>query len=95
MKEEISNIVKTLKTVTNEECLVVDDNNLFELAVRLYISGKIAEQRKETTANRSNIAASEKQISTLIKMGYKLNFKDLTMKEADRLIKEGIANKKW
>lgn len=86
MKEELTRICKDLKEV-REDCKLsnLDDNTLFDCAVRILNSSRVEQNKKEQGEERK---PTEKQLNFLKKNGYTGDMSKLNFHDASQLISE-------
>lgn len=92
----LKEIINYLQETISITALKVSDESIFEQAVKIYISNKIGEQKKENIKQikeKPKEPASKKQLYLLNKLGYQ-GKTDLTKQEAYILIKEIKGGKK-
>jgi ERCC4-related helicase len=94
MKEEIKKLIEELKEVISDlELEEIEDMNIMDFAVRIYLSEKIQQYKKENVKEMKegkNIEpATEPQLYRLKKMKIKIP-ENLSKQEASRLISENM-----
>ena len=107
MSMQLKDIIKALKITRTEETLKVTDEVLFEQAVKIYLSEKINESKKENIKAINNKKefkemfgqnknpATQKQIDLLYKLDVGFDAKKITKQEAKELIRKTLElNKK-
>lgn len=94
--EKLTNIINELKEILKDTDLTEVTQNVFlEQAIKIYLSDKIQENKKENIKEikkQSEELATEKQVYTLKKLRIDVP-KDLTKKEASEIIDRKL-NKK-
>ena len=103
MKQKITEIIKELQDVCrNSKLEDVEDCQLLEQAVKIYLSEEINKSKKENIAEmkKTNLKstanpqekATEKQLAYLERLGYEGKIDKLSKEEAKILIKERLEN---
>lgn len=97
MIKELNNKIDELKMVVEQSDLDVKDGELLDCALRLYLSEKIQENKRENineikkqTINKNQELSTEKQKNLLRKIGYGGDMNNLTKPEAFTIIKENL-----
>ena len=99
--EKLSSIIKQIKQIIKENDLRIEDKDILEGSLKIYISNKIGEQKKENiksindSKDIKNIInpdkPTEKQIAFLKKNSVKIN-PNLTKEEAKIMISNYVRN---
>ena len=99
---KIENILEEFKRICDLTGIHPSEDCLFENAIKIYISNKIGENKRENIESMKDIRntikpsvmssneekATEKQVLALIKMGFKGDIEKVTKKEAWKIINE-------
>ena len=94
--EELNNILKSLQEITSENGLVnLTDDCLFEQTIKIYLSEKIQESKKENIKEMKKPkepSATDKQLYVLRKLKIDIP-ESLTKLEASKIINENLKQK--
>lgn len=92
--EKLTDIILELQEVIEKTSLNISDAELLENAVKIYISGKISESKKENINQMKDRfpinRPTPKQLNLIKKLNLKVN--PQTKQEATQIIKEYIEN---